>query len=49
MTLEVKTNWSLDSRKEEEKNEDKHQDAGLVEKSKMTMKLPSPLKSLCPL
>ena len=37
---------SLDSRKEGKKKKDKHQDAGLVEKWNMKMKLLSPLNDL---
>ena len=36
--------WTLERKKKKEKKEDKNQDAGLVEKYKMKMKLPSPFK-----
>ena len=47
MTLEVKNQqvWTLENTK---KKKDKHQDAGLVEKYKMKMKLASPLKEFVP-
>jgi len=44
MNLEVKTNKSGLRGKKRNRREDKHQDAGLVEKYKMKMKLLSPLK-----
>lgn len=44
MTLEINANKSRLEKKEKKK--DKHQDAGLVEKWKMKMKLLSPLNDL---